>query len=140
MKANLVWWCITKTWSDVSWVPVFKVKVTVLAQIFKKVCFFICPGLLNLLQPKLVHHHELECFVTILEFFVIKDKVTLRVQILREYLPGQYLLNHLTLLTHGMLVQNHDPECHAIRLGSYIQGHGHSAGTNPQKITFVHIT
>ena len=35
----------------------------------------------------------------------------------------------------GMLVHHQDLECHAKTLGPYLQGHGHSVGSSPQKIT-----
>ena len=40
----------------------------------------------------------------------------------------------------GMLVHHHDPECHVERLGSCFQGQGHSAGSNPEKVTVSSIS
>ena len=33
----------------------------------------------------------------------------------------------------SMMVHHHDLECHAKRFGSYLQGQGHGAGSNPPK-------
>ena len=38
-----------------------------------------------------------------------------------------------------MLVHHHDPECHARRLGSYLQGQGHSASWNPSNKLFSYL-
>ena len=40
----------------------------------------------------------------------------------------------------GMMVHHHDSGCYAKRLGSYLQLQGHSAGSNPQKITVSSIS
>ena len=41
----------------------------------------------------------------------------------------------------GMIIHHHDPvECHAKQLSSYLQGQGHSAGSNPQKIMVSSIS
>ena len=43
-----------------------------------------------------VHHHEPVLCDHFGWIAVLKVKVTVRFQILREYLSGQYLVNHLT--------------------------------------------
>ena len=61
---------------------------------------------------------------------VLKVKVTVRVQILKKY-----ILIHLTQCVQRNLVwcvHHHDPVCHAKSFDSYLQGQGHSVGSNAQ--------
>ena len=71
---------------------------------------------------------------------IFKVKVTVRVQILREYLSGPPSSEPPNLPETwyvSNLVHYHDLGCHVKRLGSYLQlqGQGHSAGSNPQTIS-----
>ena len=51
-------------------------------------------------------------------------------------LSGRYLpATELYATKLGMMVHHHDRECHAKRLGSCLQGQGHSVGSDPQKLT-----
>ena len=42
-------------------------------------------------------------------------------------------LNRSYILKLGMLMRHHNLECYAKSLGSYLQGQGHSVGSNPEK-------
>ena len=42
--------------------------------------------------------------------------------------------------TLGIMVHHHEPECHAKKMGFYLQGQGHSVGLYNQNVTVSSIS
>ena len=97
------WWCIILTWRVMQkgWVPSFKVKVTVGLRSSRKNL-----ESWNLYNQTWYSGGSSRASVA-WQFSIAVLKVTVMVQILREYLSWQYFMNHFTfhkLMKLGMLV------------------------------------
>ena len=114
MQPDLVWWCIIMIWSAMrkGRVPIFKVKVTVQAQILKKITFCRIFWTFEPFATKfsiVVHHHDLECCVTISDCY-------------------------------PLMIHHKEPECFMAIWDCCHQGQGDIGGWNLQGISSSSVT
>ena len=130
---NLVWWCIimSQIVFQKDWFAVFKIKDTVKDNMIKIWLFSIVSELLILLQLSLVWWHILTMMIVLW-----KDRIALLWSKSRSQkrfrIPVNVHLDDISsaagpfLTKLGLVMQHHEPKCHARRLVCCLQVQGHS--------------
>ena len=144
LPPNLVWWCIIMSQIALQkdWFAVFKIKVTVKDDIIKIWLFHMLSELLIPLQLNLVWLYIIIRWIDLwtdgIALLWSRSRSQKRFRIpVTVHLDDISSAAEPSITKLGMVMQHHEPKCHARRLVCCLQVKGHSEGSFAQIWLFL---